>query len=74
MIYHCYRVIKPDVLTPCFLVILGEEECGNLFKELEAFPPIMMRPKDMTDQEVTGINDHDVLHRVNNGDQMVRDV
>lgn len=33
-----------------------------------------MQPEDMTEQEVTGLNDDDVLQRVHNVDQMVRDV
>ena len=33
-----------------------------------------MRPEDMTDQEVTGLNDDDLLPRVDNVDQMLRDV
>ena len=34
----------------------------------------MIRPEDMTNQKVVGFNDNDVLDRVNNIDQMVRDV
>ena len=34
----------------------------------------MIRLEDMTDQKVMGFNDNDVLDRVNNIDQMVRDV
>jgi hypothetical protein len=33
-----------------------------------------MRPKDMTDQEVTSFDDGEVLQHVRNVDQMVRDV
>ena len=33
-----------------------------------------MRPEDMTDQEVTCFNDDDLLPRVDNVDQMLRDV
>ena len=33
-----------------------------------------MRPEDMTGQEVTGLNDDDLLPRVDNVDQMLRDV
>ena len=33
-----------------------------------------MRPEDMTDQEVMGFNDDDLLPRVDNVDQMLRDV
>ena len=33
----------------------------------------MIRPEDMTNQKVMGFNDNDVLDRVNNIDQMVRD-
>ena len=62
------------MLTPWFLIIIGEEECGNNFEEDEAFPPIGRRLEDMIDEEVMGFNDDDVLPRVNNVDQMVRDV
>ena len=60
MISHCYRV-KKNVLTPRFLIIIWEEECRNNFEEDEAFPPMVLRPEDMTDQEVMGFNDDDVL-------------
>jgi hypothetical protein len=33
-----------------------------------------MRPKDITDQEVRGFDDGEVLQRVHNVDQMVRGV
>jgi len=33
-----------------------------------------MQPEEMTDQEVTGFNYDDLLSRVNNVDQMLRDV
>ena len=33
-----------------------------------------MQPEEMTDQEVTGFNYDDLLPRVNNVDQMLRDV
>ena len=62
------------VLTPWFLIIIGEEECGNNFEEDETFPLVVIRLEDMTDQKVMGFNDNDVLDRVNNIDQMVRDV
>ena len=71
-ISHCYRV-KQNVLTPWFFIIIGDEECGNNFEAGEAFPPIVMGPKDMTNQNVMGFNDDDVLAHVNNVDQMVRD-
>jgi len=34
----------------------------------------MTQPEEMTDQEVTGFNYDDLLPRVNNVDQMLRDV
>jgi hypothetical protein len=37
-------------------------------------PPNVLRPKDITDQEVRGFNDGKVLQRVHNVDQMLRDV
>ena len=42
--------------------------------EDEAIPPGVMQPEEMTDQEVTGFNDDDLLPRANNVDQMLRDV
>jgi hypothetical protein len=38
------------------------------------FPPNVLRPKDITDQEVRGFNDGEVLQHVDNVDQMLRDV
>ena len=35
----------------------------NNFEEYEAFPHSVMRPEDMTDQEVTGFNDDVLLPR-----------
>ena len=35
---------------------------------------MVMQPEDMTDEQVTGFNDDEVLPRVDNVDQMVRDV
>jgi len=45
-----------------------------LEEDYEAFPPMVMQPEDMTDEQVTGFNDDEVLPRVDNVDQMVRDV
>ena len=74
MISYCYRV-KHNGLTPCFVIIIGEEECGIYnFEEDEALPPGMMQPEDMTDQEVAGLSDDELLPRVHNVDQMLRDV
>ena len=69
---HWFLIVNG--LTHWFVIIIGEEECGNNFEEYEAFPPSVMRPEDMTDQEVTGFNDDDLLPRVDNVDQMLRDV
>jgi len=69
---HWFLIVNG--LTHWFVIIIGEEECGNNFEEYEAFPPSVMRPEDMTDQEVTGFNDDDSLPRVDNVDQMLRDV
>jgi hypothetical protein len=38
------------------------------------FPPNVLRPEDITDQEVRGFNDGEVLQRVHNVDQMLRDI
>jgi hypothetical protein len=38
------------------------------------FLPNVMRPEDITDQEVRGFDDGEVLQRVHNVDQMLRDV
>jgi hypothetical protein len=47
---------------------------GGVFEENEPFPPNVMRPKDTTDQEVRGFYDGEVLQRVHNVDQMLRDI
>jgi hypothetical protein len=44
------------------------------FIRQQPFPPNVMRPEDITDQEVRGFNDGEVLQRVHNVDQMLRDV
>jgi hypothetical protein len=38
------------------------------------FPPNVLRPEDISDQEVRGFDDGEVLQRVHNVDQMLRDV
>jgi hypothetical protein len=38
------------------------------------FPPNVMWPEDITNQEVRGFDDGEVLQRVHNVDQMLRDV
>jgi hypothetical protein len=38
------------------------------------FPPNVLRPKDITDQEVRGFDDGEVLQRVHYVDQMLRDI
>jgi hypothetical protein len=35
------------------------------------FPPNVMRPKDITDQEIRGFDDGEVLQHVHNVDQML---
>ena len=67
-------MVKQNVLTPWFLIIIGEEEWGNNFEEDEALPPGVMQPEDMTDQEVAGLSDDELLPHVHNVDQMLRDV
>jgi hypothetical protein len=37
------------------------------------FPPNVLRPEDITDQEVRGFDDGEVLQHVHNVDQMLRD-
>jgi hypothetical protein len=47
----------------------------DFFEENEPlFPPNMLRPEDITDQEVRGFDDGEVLQRVHNVDQMLRDI
>jgi hypothetical protein len=47
---------------------------GGVFEENKLFSPNVMRPEYITDQEVWGFNDGEVLQRVQNVDQMLRDV
>jgi hypothetical protein len=50
---------------------------GGVFEENEPlfeFPSNVMRPEDITDQEVRGFDDGEVLQCVYNVDQMLRDV
>jgi hypothetical protein len=48
---------------------------SGLFEENELlFRQNMLRPKDITDQEVRGFDDGEVLQRVHNVDKMLRDV
>jgi hypothetical protein len=48
---------------------------GGVFEENEPlFPPNLMRHEDITDQEVRGFNDGELLQHVHNVDQMLRDV
>jgi hypothetical protein len=47
----------------------------GFFEENEPlFPPNVMRPEDITNQEVRGFDDGEVLQHVHNVDQMLRDV
>jgi hypothetical protein len=48
---------------------------SGLFEENEPlFPPNVLSPEDITDQEVRGIDDGELLHGVHIVDQMLRDV
>jgi hypothetical protein len=48
---------------------------SGLFEENEPlFTPNVLRPEDITDKEVRGFNDGEVLQRVHNVDQMLWDV
>jgi hypothetical protein len=48
---------------------------SGLFEENELlFPPNVLRPENITDQEVRGFNDGEVLQRVHIVDQMLQDV
>jgi hypothetical protein len=48
---------------------------SGLFEGSEPlFPPNVSRPEDITDQEVRGLDDGDVLQCVHNVDQMLRDI
>jgi hypothetical protein len=48
---------------------------SGLFEGKEPlFPPNVFRPEDITDQEVRGFDDGELLQRVHNADQVLRDV
>jgi hypothetical protein len=48
---------------------------NGLFEENKSlFPPNVLRPEDITDQEVRGFDDGEVLQHVHNVDQMLRDI
>jgi hypothetical protein len=48
---------------------------GEVFEENEPlFPPNVMRPEDITDQEIRGFDDGEVLQRMHNVDQMLWDM
>jgi hypothetical protein len=47
---------------------------SGVFQENEPLFPPNVSPKDITDQEVRGFDDGEVLQRVHNIDQMLRDV
>jgi hypothetical protein len=48
---------------------------SGIFEENELlFPPNLLRPKYITDQEVMGFDDGEVLQRVHNVDQMLWDI
>jgi hypothetical protein len=48
---------------------------GEVFEENEPlFPPNVMRPNDITNQEVMGFDDGEVWQRVHNFDQMLWDI
>jgi hypothetical protein len=50
-------------------------EDSGLFEGNEPlFPANVLRPEDITDQEVRGFDDGEVLQHVHNVDQMLRDV
>ena len=45
-----------------------------LTPEVSQRPPGVTQPEDMTDQEVAGLSDDELLPHVHNVDQMLRDV
>jgi hypothetical protein len=48
---------------------------SGVFEENEPlFPPNVLRPEDITDQEVRGSDDGEVFQRVHNVDQMLQDI
>jgi hypothetical protein len=55
--------VKCDIMLPTMMKTL-----------MTIFPPNVLRPKDITDQEFRGFDDGEVLQRVHNVDQMLRDV
>jgi hypothetical protein len=50
------------------------DDSGLFEKNEPLFPPNVLRPEDVTDQEVRGFDDGEVLQHVHNIDQMLRDV
>jgi hypothetical protein len=63
--------VKCDTMLPTrmkTLIIADFEENEPLFQ------PNVLRPEDITDQEVRGFHDDEVLQHVHNVDQMLRDV
>jgi hypothetical protein len=50
------------------------DECGVFEENEPLFPPNVMRPEDITDQEFRGFDDGEVLQRLHNVDQMWQDV
>jgi hypothetical protein len=64
--------VKCDTMLPTMMKTLMTVDFFEGNEPL--FPPNVLRPEDITNQEVRGFDDGEVLQRVHNVDQMLRDV
>jgi hypothetical protein len=64
--------VKCDTMLPTMMKTLMTVDFFEGNEPL--FPQNVLRPEDITDQEVRGFDDGEVLQRVHNVDQMLRDV
>jgi hypothetical protein len=55
-------------------MVFLHHSCEGGMENEPLFPPNVLRPEDITDQEVRSLYDGEVLQRVHNVDQMLRDV
>jgi hypothetical protein len=56
------------------LTMIDLDDSGLFEGNEPLFPPNVLRPEDITDQEVMGFDDVEVLQRVHNVDQILRDI
>jgi hypothetical protein len=63
--------VKCDTMIPTMIKTLMKVE---FLRKMNHSHQMLMRPKDITDPEVRGFNDGEVLQRAHNVDQMLQDV